>query len=217
MKESHYGQFGNYIGEYNRETMNREGVGLQLEGESLYIGHFLRNKRHGKGRVISKTYFFQGYFSGDLAQGQGLYRTPLMKYQGNFSGGVLEGSDITEDNIVLDQHYLGQFVGGQRHGKGIYGWEKEGCVYQGEFKHNMVSGKGVATWKNKEGTTTYSGGFINNRMHFQGHYQIVDQDGEPQVEFSGQYYNGQRHGHGVYNDSKEGQRVEAYFQNGKVY
>ena len=80
LKESSYGHFENYVGEYNRETLSREGVGLQLEQESLYIGHFLKNRRHGKGRVLTKTYFFQGYFSGDVAQGQGVYHTGQMRY-----------------------------------------------------------------------------------------------------------------------------------------
>jgi hypothetical protein len=51
-----------YVGEFNTKRMVREGVGIEIEEDKIYIGYFLNNKRHGKGSIISNSYFFEGYF-----------------------------------------------------------------------------------------------------------------------------------------------------------
>lgn len=71
--------------------------------------------------------------------------------------------------------YTGNWVDGKRHGAGVQRWIKAapgGLVrYEGEFKENMLDGRGTLTFENG---TVYDGEFRNGLRHGQGRQTFAD-------------------------------------------
>lgn len=72
MKNIDFADFGDYVGEYDIESLKRQGIGLQIDNDEIYIGEFARNRKEGKGRILNNQFYFEGSFINNRAEGHGL-------------------------------------------------------------------------------------------------------------------------------------------------
>lgn len=96
---------------------------------------------------------------------------------------MLQGSEEYGE----EGRYAGEFLYGMRHGKGTHQWR--GQVYDGEWKWDKWSGKGVL--RDADGSTC-TGTWSEGRQH--GFCTITSQEGA--VLFQGEFKNGKRDGLG---------------------
>ena len=65
MRKTAFGDFGDSIGDYNIDSLKREGWGVQIDSldNEIYIGRFRNNRKDGKGRIINNQFYFEGGFT----------------------------------------------------------------------------------------------------------------------------------------------------------
>lgn len=160
----------------------------------------------------------------ELKQGEGEEETfDEMVFRGGFDKGKKNGNGtlVFKDGT----HYTGQFKddkmevsGFLRQGYGVFTWivkeegQEEGAqpkvnVYEGFFKNNLLSGKGIYRWADKR---VYEGEFLEDKRHGFGIMRYANGD-----IYEGKWENGQRHGHGCF-IQKDGQKYYGKFENNKL-
>ena len=177
-----------------------------------YMGSFSKGVPHGKGREFSVSHetVYQGEWRDGLYQGDGtLWRKDGCRLEGTFVNGYLEGTGtIFRSNGSVS--YRGQFVGGNRDGKGIE-YEENGTEYEGEFKDDRRHGHGLLS---REKEVLYDGEWLNGLKHgqgremsgqtiYEGDFKQGLRDGKGrlmrlngQLIYSGDWVMGKRHGNG---------------------
>ena len=106
---------------------------------------------------------------------------------------------------ILGDKYVGSWVKGKRHGKGIYTWPN-GEEYIGNFKNGKQDGNGSFTWINGE---KYVGEWKKDKQHGKGSFTWPN--GEKYV---GDFKNGKQNGKGVFT-WPNGEKYQGNFTNGK--
>jgi hypothetical protein len=121
-----------YIGEFENNLKNGEGVLLYNHAESKYEGRFYMNKKHGSGQEI----FFHGSvyigeFSEGMRTGQGTLSYPRYRISmfGQFFSGKLNGEGKEQTDTF---RYKGKFREGLKHEYGIIVYNN-GNMYKGNF------------------------------------------------------------------------------------
>ena len=66
-------------------------------------------------------------------------------------------------------YYEGDFLAGQRHGKGVMIYASDDSMYEGEWKCNKQDGYGVKNWGDG---IVYEGEWKDDKMHGQGKYTL---------------------------------------------
>jgi len=116
---------GNGTFEY-KETLPMpllDGSGWTREStKSKYVGEFVDGKKHGKGTLFQEVCYYHGEWSNDEPHGSGAFyptsHPTIYNTHGEVSNGTLNGK-----GVVLYKNgdeYTGNFVDGQKHGKGVY-------------------------------------------------------------------------------------------------
>jgi hypothetical protein len=107
-------------------TSVRDGPGsLHYASGDLFIGTFRNHHKSGLGIWLSPTgYAVEGHFQSDHAHGLCLERYP--------------GGDV----------YLGEFVAGVPHGRGVLYYARNGSRYEGGFEKGEKHGEGVVFYEN---------------------------------------------------------------------
>ena len=75
------------------------------------------------------------------------------EYTGECKDGLAHGTGRAQGKDL----YVGQFIKGNKSGKGVYTWAN-GDRYEGDFVNGNFTGKGVLTWANGD---RYEGDFLN--------------------------------------------------------
>ena len=112
----------------------------------VYEGPMLNGKKHGIGIMAnSGGLFFRGTFTSENQKGRGEDRNVVTdeRYAGEMIGGLASGSGILRKEN--GNRYVGSFRKDKKHGRGIYTWPS-GDRYEGSFSNNNRSGQGVYTW-----------------------------------------------------------------------
>ncbi|MEN3371960.1 hypothetical protein [Dechloromonas sp. ZS-1] len=113
-------------------------------------------------------------------------------WSGSCVNGLAEGDGVAEfyKNGAIYSTYKGFYKDGKRDGRGVYVTAR--AKYDGNYKNDLASGKGVLTWKDgekydgdfKDGKKTgvgvwilpngsrYVGGFLNDKLHGEGRLEI---------------------------------------------
>ncbi|CAD8201105.1 unnamed protein product [Paramecium pentaurelia] len=130
----------------------------------------------------------------------------------------------------LAKMYNGQWLGKDRHGKGIQSWP-DGAQYDGEWEHNKAHGRGIFRHADKieyEGQWKYSKacgyGVMRspNGAYYEGEWENDLQHGYGKEKwadgsyYEGQYYKGLKHGKGKY-IWKDNSYYEGEWQNNKIH
>ena len=127
---------------------------------------------------------------------------------------------ILDKNGKETETYEGNFMNGQRHGKGKQ-VIKNDYTYEGQWRNNRRNGKGKLTLKNGD---TYEGGFLNDAFDGNGTFVFKNQG-----VYEGQWKDNMMHGNGNFryedgreyigeykNDMKEG-KGEFRWPDGRIY
>lgn len=118
-------QYIKYTGCFKAGKKSGFGRAIYPDG-SIYMGEWLDNLPHGKGRLQSYTESVsKEYYDGEWKLGQ-------------MDG---KGKQQWRDGTV----YEGYFSKGQKDGKGVFSWP-DGNRYDGEYKSDLRHGFGVFTW-----------------------------------------------------------------------
>ena len=108
-------------------------------------------------------------------------------------GGTLKTSNflpgIQKKNYGDDSKYLGQLLGQDRHGRGIY-YYPTGDIYAGEWEGSTFQGSGTYIFASGE---RYEGEFDKFKKHGRGAYYYLNGN-----TYEGEWAMDKKHGKGVY-------------------
>ena len=125
--------------------------------------------------------------------------------------------------------YVGEIVGGCRHGHGVMSFAATGDIYEGTFQNDEITGNGVFKYSNGD---VYEGGFINSQKHgngvftyangnkYEGNYANDVRSGKGKFKwasgasYEGDFSNDLKNGYGVMT-YESGDRYEGFFKNDK--
>ena len=172
-----------YVGQWKNDLRSGKGVIYFHEGGS-YDGEWLENKRNGYGKEIYTWGYYEGYWKNNDYYGQGKeYHTKDgVTYEGNWQGsktatnviktvngkkfyGKIVNNDFVADSLngngredYNNGYYIGEFLGGKRHGYGTYYWN-DGAIYQGYWEADLKNGYGKLT----SGANAYEGNWKDDK------------------------------------------------------
>ena len=130
------------------------------------------------------------------------------------------------------EYYIGQWLDGLRHGKGIIYYKNDSIKYEGDFVNDKYEGNGkyiygngdyyIGQWLNdlkhgkgtiyyKNNSIKYEGGFVNGKLEGYGKY--IYENGEYYI---GQYLNGLKHGKGTIYYKNNSIKYEGEFINDQI-
>ena len=135
----------------------------------------------------------------------------------NFSNGRYEGDFINGERTGRGtfywndgSRYEGDFLKGKRHGYGNYYWNN-GNRYEGDFINGERTGRGTFYWNNGD---RYEGDFLKGKRQGYGNYYWGEGKWEGD-RYEGYWSDGKRNGYGRYTYSS-GNSEEQYWNNGQL-
>ena len=132
-------------------------------------------------------------------------------------------------NYANGDVYVGEIVGGCRHGHGVMSFAATGDIYEGYFQNDEITGIGVFKYSNGD---VYEGGFLNSQKHgsgvftyangnsFEGNYANDVRSGKGKFKwasganYEGEFSNDLKNGYGIMT-YESGDRYEGFFKNDK--
>ena len=178
--------------EFKAGVANGKGKEIYANGD-VYDGEFVAGVRSGKGTVTRRN--------GDIDEG-------------DWQAGELNGKCMLKSTDML---YRGDCLAGKKAGRGYFEDLRTSTVYEGEFRDDMASGKGVLKSSkdaryfyegdfkagNKDGTGTerfaegeYQGEFANGAWHGRGRLSTRSAQGQPLL-YEGMFVGGKMSGAGT--------------------
>jgi len=157
---------------------SKEGHGRCLffpQGD-YHEGNYERNLRHGKGNYHWQDgRAYSGDYFNDLRHGEGTFRYPNGDiYHGGFVKGQRSGFGRFD---FAAGFYEGMWLESKYHGHGKLVWG-EGLMYEGEFQHGLMHGRGVKT--------DVAGNVLQDGEWVQGRFQSDNTTASPsRVELCG--------------------------------
>ncbi|TWW81494.1 Radial spoke head 10 -like protein B [Takifugu flavidus] len=200
------------------DSLDEDSVEVELKEVGYWLlyryeGAMCAGQFHGEGvAYFEGGHMYKGLFSKGLMDGPGVFtHADGFKYEGEFVSNLPMGQGIY---TWLDgSTYEGQVCHGLRHGMGTYTCLTNGVVYTGQWSLGERHGKGT-TYYNQEKTSWYKGDWVRNRkegwgvrwislfwQHGQGTHFWNTSQGEGghfflSSQYTGEFVQGQRHGHG---------------------
>ena len=177
------------VGEYYGQHISEDG--------SVYLGHWLDGREHGKGERRTKDGdIYMGDWSEGRPHGQGV-RTYANgdRYEGPFRQGMASGEGVK--TFVNGSIYTGAFRDDGPYGQGEQR-DSNGDTYKGEWRDGLRNGYGVQTLN--DGKIVYTGQWKDGVVHGTASYT----NAETGESYEGQFADGQKHGTGVYRDTRNG-------------
>uniref|UniRef100_A0A1I8JBR1 Radial spoke head 10 homolog B n=1 Tax=Macrostomum lignano TaxID=282301 RepID=A0A1I8JBR1_9PLAT len=118
----------------------------------------------------------------------------ISKFAGDKVNGQFEGFGFME--FANGNLYEGEFYHGTMHGKGKYTWTATGMVYEGDFYCNQITGVGKYTW---DDGSSYDGQVVQGVRHGVGVYTHPSG-----LSYDGQWHMGMKQGQGKLSYSADG-------------
>ncbi|CAD8170427.1 unnamed protein product [Paramecium octaurelia] len=187
-----------------------------------------------KSRKTKAVIKIQSYWKGYSVRKKLPYRINIktsVETEGSRTTGSYFERLCNESNLKrLVKMYNGQWLGKERHGKGIQTWP-DGALYDGEWQHNKAYGKGIfrhadkieyeGEWKQSK-ACGYGIMRSQNGAYYEGEWEEDLQHGYGKEQwadgslYEGQYYKGLKHGKGKY-IWKDKSYYEGEWQNNKIH
>ncbi|XP_056662500.1 radial spoke head 10 homolog B2 isoform X2 [Monodelphis domestica] len=161
-----------YIGQWCHGKRHGKGsIYYNQDGTSWYEGDWVYNIKRGWGiRCYTSGNIYEGQWEDNLRHGEGRMRwlTTNEEYTGQWVKGIQNGfgthtwflKRIPGSQYPLRNEYVGNFVNGDRHGRGKF-FYASGALYDGEWVFNKKHGFGRLTFKNGR---IYEGQFVNDHI-----------------------------------------------------
>jgi len=155
-----------------------------------YRGEWRQDMMWGEGQLTWPTgESYTGQFRKGAFHGRGIRVWPGGdRYVGEFDSGEQEGSG-TFQSAAEGWVFEGQWMHGRMYGKGRMKWPED-IAYVGEWRDGVREGHGRMTWPDG---SWYEGPFQRN--HIEGHGQKTFADG---AWFEGEFHDGEFDGHGTF-------------------
>ncbi|XP_029689596.1 radial spoke head 10 homolog B isoform X1 [Takifugu rubripes] len=189
-----------YKGLFSKGLMDGPGVFTHADGLK-YEGEFVSNLPMGQGIYTwldGSTY--EGQVCHGLRHGMGTYTclTNGVVHTGQWSLGGRHGKGTTYYNQEKTSWYKGDWVRNRKQGWGVRCYPS-GNLYSGEWRNNLRHGEGTMRWINLH--QQYVGMWQNGVQHGQGTHFWNTSQGEGghfflSSQYTGEFVQGQRHGHG---------------------
>ena len=159
----------NIFGERRNYKLNNNINGKVKEyynsGKLQFKGEYLNGQRNGKGREYNKEGYliFEGEYLNDLKQ-IGYVHDPF----NNIIYELKDGKGFVRecDNINNELIFEGEYLHGQRNGKGKEYNDEGELIFEGEFLNGQRNGKGVEY--DEEGFIKFKGEYINGKKNGKG-------------------------------------------------
>jgi hypothetical protein len=141
---------GNSATQNNNATYASDPSLLQKETYIQYVGGFQEGQKHGYGRAIYPDgSIYMGEWLNNLPHGKGKLKSLNTTegqdefYDGDWKAGQMDGLGMQRwrDGTT----YQGGFTNGRKHGKGVFSWP-DGNKYEGGYKEDLRDGFGSFTW-----------------------------------------------------------------------
>ena len=194
-----------YIGEVDISN-NKNGKGiLYTKSGQKFEGNFEENILNGVGRLtdIIDNYTIEGNFKNSKLNGFAKKYSEDYYYEGNFINNKKNGKGKEETEEYI---YIGNYENDDKFGEGKVEYKKKKDKYEGEFKDNNITGKGIYIWENGH---IFEGNFLNGKMHGFGKYKWPEGG-----MYIGNYVNGTREGYGEFHWPNN-KVFKGNFKNGK--
>ena len=195
-------------GVYKIIQKNGKGQEFSLETNRLiFEGEYLNGKRNGKGKEYDRfgQLLFEGiYLNGKKWTGKGYDKYGKDKIILELNNGKGEGQEY---GISTDFDYEGEFLNGERNGKGKE-YSNYKLIFEGEFLNGKRNGKGKEYDNDK---LIFEGEYLNGKRwtgkgyNINGDTAFEIKDGKGNVKlfrygnylfFEGEYINGEKNGKG---------------------
>ncbi|XP_062999552.1 radial spoke head 10 homolog B2-like [Elgaria multicarinata webbii] len=169
-----------YVGQWVEGKRHGKGrIYYNREGSCWYEGDFVNNVKNGWGiRRYKSGNMYEGQWERDMRHGEGRMRwlTTNQEYTGKWVNGIQHGygthtwylKRIPGSQYPLRNEYVGDFVYGDRHGRGKF-FFANGASYEGEWVYNKKHGMGKLVFKNGR---VYKGEFIDDRIAEYPSFQV---------------------------------------------
>ena len=206
-----------FEGEFSNGHKNGKGKEYGNRGLLIFEGEYINGTRNGKG----KEYFdngklkFEGEYHYGLRNGKGkeYFKNGELKFEGEYRCGKMyegkmfdiklkkiielnKGKGIIKEYNDYCEHiiYEGEYLNGERHGKGKEYYENGRIKFEGEYLNGKRwNGIGYNTRNNKVFELLNGYGLVK---------EYYDNN---KIKFEGEYLNGERHGKG-----------KEYYENGRI-
>ena len=145
-----------YEGEYSNGKRNGKGK-VDYNGELIYEGEYKNGKQNGKGkRYINNKLSFEGEFLDD-----GIKNGILYDKDGKIDGEIKENGERVIFNEFGDIIFEGEYLNGQRNGKGKEYNSNGILIFEGEYLNGKRNGKGKEYYDN--GDLKYEGEYLDGK------------------------------------------------------
>ncbi|BAM38785.1 MORN motif repeat containing protein [Theileria orientalis strain Shintoku] len=174
-----------YVGELS--DMLRDGKGSYVSKDgSRYDGTWKRDKRHGKGTMVTSEIKYTGEWINDRKHGFGRLEAQGYSYVGDFRLNRYHGNGtmVFKNGVKMK----GEFRNGKFEGKGIMSMP-DGTIRMGTFKNGVITG--VCSVIDKEGRL-YVGQLYGDHFHGKGLLKY-----NKQTTFEGFWVKGKREKQGM--------------------
>ena len=176
-------------------------------GQLIYEGDYFNGDRNGKGKEYynkNKLKFEGEYLNGKIWNGKGY------NFEGNEEFEIKNGKGyIKVFNFFGNLTFEGDYIDGDRNGKGKEFNREYTLIYEGEYLNGQRNGKGKEY--NKFGELIYEGEYLKGKRNGKG----KEFDSEVILIFEGEYLKGERTGQGKNYDINGKLIYEGEYLNGE--
>ena len=203
-----------YTGEFHADRADGQGSARYPSGD-LYRGGWKEGVRCGHGKMVfqgsAPGQVYEGGWEADVPHGEGTFTEindavpgRLDRYEGGFHRGMKQGYGMLRTRLVegsggtVSAVYVGEFLGGVRHGRGCLEVERT-WRYEGQWRDNVREGKGKCEYADG---SVYEGEWANDVWDGKGKATSSEQargvcgDAVP-VEYEGSFKDGREEGKGI--------------------
>eukprot|EP01124_Arcella_intermedia_P013534 TRINITY_DN19939_c0_g1_i1.p1 TRINITY_DN19939_c0_g1~~TRINITY_DN19939_c0_g1_i1.p1 ORF type:complete len:921 (+),score=252.59 TRINITY_DN19939_c0_g1_i1:23-2764(+) len=194
-----------YKGHWLNAKIHGKGI-LESSNGTVIEGNFERGFIQGFGKAVYAEATYEGEWSEDLPHGNG-----TLSYTNGttYSGEWVNGRKIGQGKIVWPNgdSYVGSWNNDKMDGKGILSRKNPPSFYEGDLKDDLKNGIGTLKLKNYR----YTGEWLNDLQHGKG------EESTPDYVYTGFFRRGRKEGEGKWHNTDNTINYEGQFLNDQFH